>query len=113
MTHDDDRFKLVDAATECFLADVGLPGHSLAETINPNGNRQFWLVDRTQLGDEAADHGDQSPGHELTGPLPAGVVARIRSAPIRCGARCADGHPCRIEVRAPGHACGWHRRAVR
>lgn len=115
---DRDRFVLIDVETEVHLASHGLPGFTVAETIDRNGERQAWIVDRHQL-DAAEDHRDvdhgavDTPEHEELGTLSAQWADRIRSAPIRCGARCANGHPCRIEVREPGHACGWHRRAVR
>ena len=43
-TPDDDRWKLLDPATRVNLDDVGLPGHELAESIDADGHRDYWLI---------------------------------------------------------------------
>lgn len=112
-TTDETTADLVDSDTRRCLCDVGAEGHSIAEAVTPAGGRSLWFLDDAQLNADGTDHGNPRPPHELLGPLPPDLASRIRSTPIRCGRPCADGHPCRIEVSAPGHACGWHRRAVR
>lgn len=114
MNRDDYEFsKLVDPETEVFLAPDGLPGFSAAVAVDVDGVSQLWLIDRDQLGVPGVDHGEQFPRHELTGPLPRGVRARVMNAAIRCGRPTASGRPCRGIVATLGTACGHHREAIR
>ncbi|HEY9316111.1 hypothetical protein [Williamsia sp.] len=106
----DDRAKLIDPTTEVWLAEHGLPGFTVAETIDAGGNRQFWIVDRDQLGGRDVDHGNESPAHEQTGFLSERWHDRIAAAPFRCCRPRRDGRPCRILVRSADSACAYHRR---
>ncbi|MET9199048.1 hypothetical protein [Gordonia sp. NPDC003585] len=101
--------KLVDDVCSVELADVGLTGFELAETVDSDGFRQLWILDRAQLGKPGTDHGNQRPHHEGWGMLPAGVREAVRAAPLRCGRRRRDGGACRAIVTHRGDACSWHR----
>lgn len=109
----EDLIKYIDPETEVDLSDAGLPGFTAAETVDSLGDRQLWIVDLDQLAHcDDVDHGEEHPSHDELGPLPVEWRERIRTAPIMCGRPCSDGHPCRISVSRPGHACGWHRKQV-
>jgi hypothetical protein len=108
--HDRDPL-LIDPDTDIELADQGLPGFSAAETLDYFGRSMLWIVDRDQLGVPGTDHGAVDPPEHEThaGALPDEWRERIAAAPLRCAQPRKDGHPCRVQVSAPGVRCGWHR----
>lgn len=71
--------------------------------VAPDGTSWPWLL-------SPADHAEGAlvrwPEHELTGPLPPHVAARVRRAVLRCGRPTVDGTPCRTPVAQPGPC--WH-----
>lgn len=87
-----------DGAAILSLGDSGY----VCVAIRPDGESQWWIVvpggDRTTV---------VMPAHEQLGPLPGAVMARV----LRCGQRCANGHPCRRSVSRVGMHCAHHRRA--
>ncbi|WP_139114195.1 MULTISPECIES: hypothetical protein [unclassified Gordonia (in: high G+C Gram-positive bacteria)] len=109
---------IIDPPTEIGLADVGLDGYTIAETVDRDGQRQAWIVARHHLADvddhRDVDHGAvEAPPHERLGPLPDDLRDRVAAVVLRCGRPTASGRPCRARVAEPGAACGAHREVHR
>lgn len=103
----DDRWKLLDPATRIDLDDVGLPGHELAESIDADGHRDYWLILTAGLDAAGTDHGaTRPPRHEGTKSLPHDLRDLFAH---RCGRPRTDGQPCRQIVRHRDDACPWHQ----
>jgi hypothetical protein len=104
-----DGFALVDWERTVHLCDVGMPGHVIAVAVTDDGRDTLWIVDEEELHAEDPRHGNGDQPHEWTGALPERWRHRVALAPYRCGRRTkTTGRPCRIEVSAPGRACGLH-----
>lgn len=116
MTDDDfghRNTRSIDGCTERHLCDVGLPGYSIAETVDPNGVIEFWILHQPQIGSPDADHGNPTPPHELNGPLRPDWRRRVAETLLRCGRATRAGRPCRTPVAVPGLACAHHRTEAR
>lgn len=109
---DVDRLRLIDSNRAAGLRDVGLPGHSAAVAINPDGSESLWIIDDKQVGKEGANHGNTGPRHELNGRLPAYVRERIWGDSLLCGRRRPNGQACRQRVSDPGASCRRHRNSL-
>jgi len=131
MSTRDDHGYLIDHGTACpHVYDLGA-GYHLAETVGPDGDRWPIICDERVTEPQTIplrpEHflADEVATHELGGPLPADVQARLdavtaHSRPVdapagnrpdmpRCGRPRRDGGPCRTPVTRPGEACWNHR----
>ncbi|MDI3314490.1 MAG: hypothetical protein QJR12_09475 [Mycobacterium sp.] len=108
-----DATLLIDDHRSAHLCDVGLPGCLAVTAVGSDGDTVLLVADAELIGDPDAtvDPHCADARHDQTGPLPPAWRSRIWSTPLRCGRRTASGGRCRIPVRCPGQACGWHRRA--
>jgi len=80
-------------------------GFHAVEAVEADGTRCYWIVDangRTRSP-------QRLPAHELLGPLPDAVTARLASTMLRCGRPTHAGSPCRTPVARLGLACSNHR----
>ena len=80
-------------------------GRHVVEAVNPDGSTSFWVYDDD---DRDSKQTHPIPRHELLGPLPPDVAARVQAS--RCGRPRLDGQPCQAYVSRPGLACHHHRR---
>lgn len=76
-------------------------GMELAESINPDGTRGYWILSDDD-GAPGCDCAGCAP-HERTGALPIAYRGRVN----RCGAPTRQGRPC-ANPSPPGTRCAWH-----
>ncbi|WP_197373463.1 hypothetical protein [Mycolicibacterium baixiangningiae] len=101
--------RLVDWDRTACLCNAGAPGLVAAVAVGPDGGETLWLVDQDQLNHPDVDHGNPSPPHERTGPLPAAIRDLI-TPPPQCGRpTLTTGRPCRTRVLNYGDSCLQHR----
>lgn len=102
----DHHHNLVDTAAAAL--EVG-HGWYAVEGVDEVGIRSFWLLNPSPVTTVTC-RAHVVPRHELTGPLPPDITARVTSPAVpRCGRPRTDGAPCRSLVGAPGDVCAWHR----
>ncbi|WLP89944.1 hypothetical protein [Gordonia sp. NB41Y] len=107
-TSDDDRWKLLDPATRIDLTAVGLPCHELAESVDADGHREYWLILTVGLDVDGTDHGaTQPPRHEGTKSLPHDLREHFAH---QCGRPRTNGKPCQQIVSRRGDICPQHQR---
>lgn len=83
MSCGDDCVRLIDWEDDDELGDAGLPGYVLATAYDHTGVAQSFWVFQIGLGDDPDNYGDDRPAHDIGGPLPAELQARIDALPSR------------------------------